>query len=183
MRLFLFAVLLVFVNMSFAQSVWDRYPPKGSTPVVKEEPVRATENPVYSAPAKEKIEYSLGHWYAGTRQLSDSEMEALVSTNPDAAAELQRGKTLYARALVLSAIGGAAIGLGISLWSENVSCGKPLTFGGGAVALVAIVLGGISGTHTTAAVEIYNKSIGYDTSLQIKIAPTPQGGAALAFAF
>ena len=41
----------------------------------------------------------------------------------------------------------------------------------------------ISGSYTTSAVEIYNKSIGYDTSLQIKIAPTPQGGAALAFAF
>lgn len=183
MRLFLFAVLLVFANMSFAQSVWDQYPPKGSTPVVKEEPVRTVEEPVYSAPVKEKIEWSLGHWYAGYRKLSESEMEALVSTNPEAAAELRRGKTLYTRALVLSAIGGAALGLGISFWCGDKSGGKPLTIAGGAVTLFAVVLGGISGTHTTAAVEIYNKSIGYDTSLQIKIAPTPQGGAALAFVF
>ena len=183
MRLFLFAVLLVFANMSFAQSVWDKYPPKGSTPVVKEEPVRTVEEPVNSAPVKEKIEWSLGHWYAGYRKLSESEMEAIVSTNPEAAAELRAGKSLYSKALVLSAVGGAALGVGIAYWSKEGSWGKPLTFGGGAVALFAIVLGGISGTHTTAAVEIYNKSIGYDTSLQIKIAPTLQGGAALAFAF
>ena len=44
-----------------------------------------------------------------------------------------------------------------------------LMIGGGAVALFAIVLGGISGNHMTSAVEIYNKSLGYDTSLQIKI--------------
>lgn len=110
-------------------------------------------------------------------------MEAIVSTNPEAAAELRVGKSLYSKALVLSAVGGAALGVGIAYWSKEGSWGKPLTIGGGAVALFAIVLGGISGTHTTAAVEIYNKSIGYDTSLQIKIAPTPQGGAALAFAF
>ena len=163
MRLFLFTVLLVLTNMSFAQSVWDQYPSKSSTPVVKEEPVRTVEEPIYSVPAKVKIEWDSGHWYAGSRQL--------------------RGKSLYSKALILSVVGGAALGWGISSWIADESMGKPLTIGGGVVALVAIVLGGISGSYTTSAVEIYNKSIGYDTSLQIKIAPTPQGGAALAFAF
>jgi len=183
MRLFLFAALLVLANMSFAQSVWDQYPSKSSTPVVKEEPARTAEEPVYSVPAKVKIERESGHWYAGSRQLSESELEWIVCTNPDAAAELRAGKSLYSKALILSVVGGAALGWGISSWIADESMGKPLTIGGGVVALVAIVLGGISGSYTTSAVEIYNKSIGYDTSLQIKIAPTLQGGAALAFAF
>lgn len=183
MRLFLFTVLLVLANMSFAQSVWDQYPPKGSTPIVKNEPEVSQNESMYSRPRLEKIVYSYGSWYAGTRKISDSEMEALVSTNPDAAAELRAGKSLYSKALILSVVGGAALGLGIGFWVDDISGGKPLTIGGGAVALFAIVLGGISGNHMTSAVEIYNKSLGHDTSLQIKIAPTPQGGAALAFAF
>ena len=74
MRLFLFTVLLVLTNMSFAQSVWDQYPSKSSTPVVKEEPVRTVEEPIYSVPAKVKIEWDSGHWYAGSLQLSESEL-------------------------------------------------------------------------------------------------------------
>lgn len=184
MRLSLYSIvlLLMLVNVSFAQSVWDSYSPKVSTPAEEKER-NSQEESVYSEPVKAKIEYSLGHWYIGNRIASDKEVEALVQTDPEAGEVLRSGKSLYSRALVLAALGGAAVGWGGVAWKHGDSYGKPLTIGGIGVSVFAIVLGGISGNRKTTAVEIYNKNIGYDTSLQIKIVPTPQGGTALAFAF
>lgn len=176
-------VLMLFANVSFAQSVWDSYSPNYSTPTKEKEQTYSQEESVYSVPVKEKIEYSLGHWYIGNRQASEKEVETLVQTDPEAGEILRSGKSLYTKALVLAAVGGAAIGWGGVAWEHGDSYGKPLTIGGIGVAVAAIVMGGISGSRTTTAVEIYNKNIGYDTSLQIKIVPTPQGGTALAFAF
>ena len=185
MRLSLYSIvlLLMLVNASFAQSVWDSYAPKTSTPAEEKEQTYSQEESVYSAPVKAKIEYSLGQWYIGNRIASEKEVEALVQTDPEAGEVLRSGKSLYTKAMVLAAVGGAAIGWGAVAWGHGDSYGMPVTIGGIGVTVAALVMGGISGNRTTTAVEIYNKKIGYDTSLQIKIVPTPQGGTALAFAF
>jgi hypothetical protein len=184
MRLLIFSIVFLFMlaNASFAQSVWDSYSPKSSTLTEDEEQGYSKKESAYTL-EKAKIEYSLGSWYIGNRKASEREVETLVRTNPEAAEELSTGKRLYSRGLVLAAVGGAAIGWGGVAWNHGDSYGMPLTIGGIGVAAVAIVLSGISGSYTNSAVEIYNKSIGYDTSLQIKIVPTQQGGTALALAF
>ena len=185
MRLSILSIvfLFLFANASFAQSVWDSYAPKSSTTTDEYEQGYSKKESAYSTPERVKIEYSLGSWYIGNRKASEREVEALVRTNPEAAEELRTGKSIYNRALVLAAVGGAAIGWGGVAWKHGDSYGMPLTIGGIGVAVVAVVLSGISGSYTNSAVEIYNKSIGFDTSLQIKIVPTQQGGTALAFAF
>jgi hypothetical protein len=185
MRLFLYSIvlLLMLVNASFAQSVWDSYSPKVSTPAEEKEQKSSQEESVYSAPVKAKIEYSSGDWYIGNRIASEKEVEALVQTDPEAGEILRSGKSIYTRAMILAAVGGAAIGWGAVAWEHGDSYGMPVTIGGIGVTVAALVMGVISGNRTTTAVEIYNKNIGYDTSLQIKIVPTPQGGTALAFAF
>ena len=189
----LLAVTLVLTGMAFAQSVWDQYPPKDATPietaprednVANPSPLESNDNSVYSQPVNKKVSHVEKKWYIGDSQATPEAALALLKTNPEAASELSTSKVFYYPALLLASAGGAAVGYGIVAWIDGRSnIGQPLTLGGLGAVGIAFLLAHFSIIYVASAIEIYNKSLGYETSLQVKVVPTPQGGVALAFAF
>ena len=186
MRLFIlaFTMLLVLANVSFAQGVWDNYPSSNSTPVENPNPVNVQKEPLYYTPTKQKIELISKQWYIGGVKAAPEVAEELIKSNSDAASEWNTSKMFAYPALILAGLGGGAFGYGISSWIQGDSdVGRPFTLGGLGVTGVAFLLIFVSNSYVDSAIEIYNKSIGFDTSLQVKVVPTPQGGVALALAF
>ncbi|WP_290764688.1 hypothetical protein [Fibrobacter sp. UBA4297] len=177
MRLFVSTILvtLFFACASFAQS-WDSYSSNGAAV--------NSESPAASRTSDGKIAVVEKKWYVGGNPATYETVETLLKTNPEAASELSTSKIFYYPGLVFAAIGGGAVGYGVVAWLTGDSdIGMPLTLGGVGVCGIAFLLGYVAGNYVDSAVEIYNKSLDSQWSLQVKMGVTPQGGIGLAFAF
>lgn len=180
-----FLLLMMLVDVSFAQSVWDNYRTTESVQSEKVEPVALHEENDGKA-ENQKITYiqNQKQWYVGNSRATPEVIEALLKTNPEAAEEVSSAKLYFKWGVVCSLFGGAALGAGLGLWDKgNKDIGRPFTFGGSGVVALALILASKSWSHTHAAVEIYNKSHGYTPSMYLSVVPTSQGGVALALAF
>lgn len=188
------AFLFVLVSTSFAQSVWDNYRsvesygPEKEASAQKEnvESDNQNEDNESDKPVNRKITYvqNQKQWYVGDLKVTPGAIEALLKTNPEAAVEVDNARTYFIWGMVCAGIGGAALGFGLAEWSDGSGKhAKPITFGGIGVSAVGLILANLSWGRTRAAVEIYNKSLGYNPSMYLSLAPTPQGGLALALSF
>lgn len=196
MRLLIFSIVFLFMlaNASFAQSVWDNYHSTKTYDSNKEESVQneslvsdsLIEEDNFDRPVNRKIMYvqQQKQWYIGDAKATPEAVETLLKTNPDAAIEVNKAKTYFVWGLVCAGIGGSLFGYGIAEWSkETKKFTKPVTFAGLGVISVGLTLANLSWGRTRTAVEIYNKSLGYNPSMYLSLAPTPQGGLALALVF
>ena len=196
MRLSLYPIvlLLMLVNASFAQSVWDNYRTTGSYGANQSESVQSknveqttqVDEDNLNKPENRKITYiqNQKQWYIGDYIATPGAVEALLKAHPDAAVEVSKAKSYFMWGMLCAGIGGAAMGYGLAEWSEGKKkYTKPITFSGIAVASAGLVLANLSWGRTRAAVEIYNKSLGYNPSMYLSVVPTEQGGLALALAF
>lgn len=164
------------VGASFAQS-WDSYSSNGSTSEYSE----ASSAPKSNAGKISQVEKK---WFIGENMVTQEAVEAALKTNSEAASDLSTSKVFYYPALVIATAGGAAVGYGVVAWIKGDSdLGMPLTLGGVGACGLAFLLGYVSGNYFDSAVEIYNKNLDSQTSLQVKFGVIPQGGIGLAFAF
>lgn len=171
--------LMLLVSSAFAQNDFGNYSADGSYVSSG----NAFEQKPTASP-RGKISQVEKKWYVGDTQVEPSAVEVLLNSNPEAASEYSTGKMFYYPGLVFAALGGGAIGYGVVAWINGDSdIGMPLTLGGVGVCGLAFLLNYIAGTYSESAIEIYNKSIDNENSVSLKIAPTPQGGLALALAF
>ena len=168
--------LLMLVGASFAQS-WDSYSSNGSTSEYSEASSALKSNAGKISQVEKK-------WFIGENMVTQEAVEAALKTNSEAASDLSTSKVFYYPALVIATAGGAAVGYGVVAWIKGDSdLGMPLTLGGVGACGLAFLLGYVSGNYFDSAVEIYNKNLDSQTSLQVKFGVIPQGGIGLAFAF
>ena len=176
MRSTIYAVLvslMMFVGTSFAQDSWDY---ASSTD--------KAETSVASSSNDNKISHVEKNWYIGGNVVSEDAVELALKSNPASASELSTSKWFYYPGLVLGGVGGFALGYGVVTWIKGDSdLGMPLTLGGVGVCGLAFLLGYVASNYVDSAIEIYNKNLDSQTSLQVKFGITPQGGIGLAFAF
>lgn len=142
----------------------------------------ATADP-YANTTKGKISRDGKNWLLNGMKVDREIIAEELNSNSKSASEYRTYQVFCYPGMVLAGIGGFALAYGIISWSTGEDFGMPVTLAGAGVAGVGVVLYYISGKYFNSAIQIYNREAGYETSLQLQVVPTPQGGLALALAF
>ena len=124
------------------------------------------------------------------QEASESEVEDYLIYVQDAYDKWKFGKTMGYVSLGMAAGGGFIIGYS-ALSGADYGAGDGYKIGitiGAGIFVAAIILNRVAASKLNGAIELYNSESGtiknpYETSFNIQLAPTPQGGIGLAFNF